>query len=205
MDGENIMGFFDSISDFIGTGGGDQGLLNVIDEGVQAGGKGLAEVDDFVNNEIPGGYILPAALAVALATGYYDPSLFASEAGFTGASETGLATLAGEGAAAYDVGLTAGGAPLYDFSPGTAIEYISPELDPTGSLAAAAGLKISPMQALRGLSLAKGLLGGGGGQESAIAPATQFRGARMPQGQVDYSGILNLLQMQSPQRRSLLG
>jgi hypothetical protein len=205
LDGENIMGFFDSISDFIGTGGGDQGLLNVIDEGVQAGGKGLAEVDDFVNNEIPGGYILPAALAVALATGYYDPSLFASEAGFTGASETGLATLAGEGAAAYDVGLTAGGAPLYDFSPGTAIEYISPELDPTGSLAAAAGLKISPMQALRGLSLAKGLLGGGGGQESAIAPATQFRGARMPQGQVDYSGILNLLQMQSPQRRSLLG
>jgi hypothetical protein len=197
------MGFFDSISDFIGTGGGDQGLLNVVDEGVQAAGSGLAEVDDFVNNEIPGGYILPAALAVALATGYYDPSLFASEAGFTGASETGLATLAGEGAAAYDVGLTAGGAPLYDFSPGTAIEYISPELDPTGSLAS--GLKITPMQALRGLSAAKGLLGGGGGQESAIAPATQFRGARMPSGQVDYSGILNLLQMQSPQRRSLLG
>jgi len=199
------MGFFDSFSDFIGTGGGDQGLLNVIDEGVQAGGKGLSEVDDFVNEEIPGGYILPAALAVALATGYYDPSLFASEAGFTGASETGLATLAGEGAAAYDVGLTAGGAPLYDFSPGTAIEYISPELDPTGSLASAIGLKITPMQALRGLNLAKGLLGGGGGQESAIAPATQFRGNRMPSGQVDYSGILNLLQMQSPQRKSLLG
>ena len=212
------MGFFDSFSDFIGTGGGDQGLLNVIDEGVQAGGKGLAEVDDFVNEEIPGGYILPAALAVALATGYYDPSLFASEAGFTGASETGLATLAGEGAAADVAGTTllgdasiaraaeataAGGAPIYDFSPGTAIEYVSPELDPTGSLAKSSF--ISPMQALRGLNAAKGLLGGGGGQESAIAPATQFRGNRMPQGQVDYSGILNLLQMQSPQRRSLLG
>jgi len=73
------------------------------------------------------------------------------------------------------------------------------KLDSTGT----SGFGISPMQALRGLSLAKGLLGGG--QEGAAAPATQFRGARLPQGEVDYSGILNLLQMRSPQRKSLLG
>jgi hypothetical protein len=94
-------------------------------------------------------------------------------------------------------------APIYDFSPETPVLDVSPELDPTGSLATASGFGISPMQALRGLSLAKGLLGGG--QEGAAAPATQFRGARLPQGEVDYSGILNLLQMRSPQRTSLLG
>jgi len=94
-------------------------------------------------------------------------------------------------------------APIYDYSPTTPVEQVSPELDPTGSLATSGGLSISPMQALRGLSLAKGLLGSG--QESAAAPATQFRGTRRPQGEVDYSGILNLLQMRSPQRTSLLG
>ena len=73
------------------------------------------------------------------------------------------------------------------------------KLDSTGT----SGFGISPMQALRGLSAAKSLLGSG--QEQAVAPATQFRGTRKPSGEVDYSGILGLLQMQSPQRRSLLG
>jgi hypothetical protein len=73
------------------------------------------------------------------------------------------------------------------------------KLDSTGT----SGFGISISQALRGLNLAKGLLGGG--QEGAAAPATQFRGARLPQGEVNYSGILNLLQMRSPQRKSLLG
>lgn len=73
------------------------------------------------------------------------------------------------------------------------------KLDSTGT----SGFGISPMQALRGLSAAKSLLGSG--QEQAAAPATQFRGTRKPSGEVDYSGILGLLQMQSPQRRSLLG
>lgn len=93
-------GILDTFSDIIGTGGGDQGLLNMVDQGVESVGGALASVDDFVNEEIPGGWYLPAAVAVAVATGYVDPTLFATEgAGFTGASETGLATLAGEGAA----------------------------------------------------------------------------------------------------------
>jgi len=165
-------GILDDFSDAIGTGGGDQGLLNSIDEGVQSVGGGLAEVDDFVNEEIPGGWVLPAAIAVAVATGYVDPTLFAAEAGageagalgFTGASETGLATLAGEGAATDLAGTTLLGeagltgaaesgigeaftspivdapisqyelSPITDFSPNVPIESVSPEFDPTGSL-----------------------------------------------------------------------
>jgi hypothetical protein len=87
-------GVLDTFSDIIGTGGGDQGLLNVVDEGVQAVGSGLAEVDDFVNEEIPGGWLLPAAVAVAVATGYVDPTLFATEAGTAGLTTAESAALA---------------------------------------------------------------------------------------------------------------
>ena len=125
-------GVLDTFSDIIGTGGGDTGLLNVIDEGVQAAGSGLAEVDDFVNEEIPGGWLLPAAIAIAVATGYVDPTLFAAEVGteaagtaaLTGASETGLATLAGEGAVA-DV---AGNVLLSEAGLAGAAETVTPEL-----------------------------------------------------------------------------
>jgi hypothetical protein len=308
----------DVVSDVIGTGGGDQGLLNVVDEGVQSVGSGLAEVDDFVNEEIPGGYILPAALAVALATGYVDPTLFAAEAGAAGAGTTAGGLTASEMAAltalapetgtaigasaagATGAGLTAaeiaeltllapetgtsiglsgelapiigsieepltsglsfgdGGAytlPIeapvigqpYDVTPLTdpvtgqpfgSIEepltgnYMDgftsvsetglatlpeegmlvdlPGTTILGDLGLAGAVEtaipssgISAMDVLRGVNAAKGLLGSG--QEQAVAPATQFKGTRVPQGQVDYSGILSLLQMQSPQRRSLLG
>ena len=107
--------------------------------------------------------------------------------GFTSTSETGLATLPEEGMQVDLPGTTL----LGDLGLAGAVETPIPS----------GGISIT--QALRGLSLAKGLLGGG--QEQAAAPATQFRGTRVPQGQVDYSGILSLLQMQSPQRRSLLG
>lgn len=84
-------------------------LLASVDPG-PAIGQGLAEVDDFVNDEIPGGWILPAAVAVAVTTGYVDPTMFGEaalgEAAFTGATETGLATLAGEGAVADTIGAT---------------------------------------------------------------------------------------------------
>ena len=107
--------------------------------------------------------------------------------GFTSTSETGLATLPEEGMMPDLPGTTL----LGDLGLAGAVETPIPSSS------------ISISQALRGLNLAKGLLGGG--QEGAAAPATQFRGARLPQGEVDYSGILNLLQMRSPQRTSLLG
>ena len=57
-------------------------------------GQGLAEVDTFVNREIPGGWTLPAVIAVAYMTGYFDPSLLATE----GAATTGAGGVAGGGA-----------------------------------------------------------------------------------------------------------
>lgn len=104
----------DPISDVLGTSGGGGGILGAvedlgesIDKGItQPIGKGLSEVDTFVNRELPGGWTLPAVAALAYGTGYVDPSLLAGEAAFTGATETGLATLAGEGALADTVGTT---------------------------------------------------------------------------------------------------
>jgi hypothetical protein len=107
--------------------------------------------------------------------------------GFTSTSETGLATLPEEGMMPDLPGTTL----LGDLGLAGAVETPIPS----------SGLSVK--QLLTGANLAKGLLGAG--QESAAAPATQFRGTRLPQGEVDYSGILGLLQMQSPQRRSLLG
>ena len=70
---------------------------------------------------------------------------------------------------------------------------------------AASTSSISPNQAIQGLRMASGLLGGQ--QGTPAGAAAQFRGSTMPQGSVDYSGILNLLQARSPQRNpnSLLG
>jgi len=100
--GNPISVITDPISSAIGTDGGGGGILGGladIDPGPAIGGA-LADVDEFVNEEIPGGWVTPALIAAAAATGYVDPSLLGGEAAFAGASETGLATLAGEGAAA---------------------------------------------------------------------------------------------------------
>ena len=65
---------------------------------------------------------------------------------------------------------------------------------------------ISPMQALRGLSGVRGLLGGGQQQQQAIPQMQMGSRTQMPQGEVDYSGIYNLLALQRPRNpNSLLG
>ena len=65
---------------------------------------------------------------------------------------------------------------------------------------------ISPMQALRGLSGVRGLLGGGQQQPQAIPQMQMGSRTQMPQGAVDYSGIYNLLALQRPRNpNSLLG
>ena len=99
-------GITDPVSDVLGTSGGGGGILGAGEDLVKGVGKALEESDKFVNREIPGGYVLPAAIALAATTGYVDPSLLAGEAAFTGATETGLATLAGEAAVADTVGAT---------------------------------------------------------------------------------------------------
>ena len=65
--------------------------------GQGSGGGGIfggffENLDDAVNT-LPGGWLLPAAVAVAVTTGYVDPSVFATEAGTTALATEGAATL----------------------------------------------------------------------------------------------------------------
>jgi hypothetical protein len=112
--GDIVSAVTDPISEVLGTDGGGGGILGAaedvgqaiggaVEDVGQAIGSGLAEVDEFVNRELPGGWITPAAVAAAIAAPYAAPALLGEGAGaaaFTGATETGLATLAGESAAA---------------------------------------------------------------------------------------------------------
>jgi hypothetical protein len=123
-----ISAITDPISSAIGTDGGGGGVLGAladIDPG-PAIGSGLAEVDDFVNDEIPGGWALPAALAVAYATGYIDPSLFATEAAATAAAEAGAGAIATEvGQAAFFEALAAGATSAEAVSAGLGAEALA--------------------------------------------------------------------------------
>lgn len=65
-----------------GQGGGGGGLF----------GGFFENLDDAVNT-LPGGWALPIAVAVAVATGYVDPTLFATEAGTTALATEGATTL----------------------------------------------------------------------------------------------------------------
>lgn len=249
-------------------------------------GKGLSEVDTFVNRELPGGWTLPAVIAVAYMTGYLDPTVFgaegaaavgtaegataAGEAAYsaaiangataaeataaanaaassyaTGASGAGLldaaalaegGTTAGMGAAANTglpvgtetlvgtVGASSGGAPIFDYSteatltPGgnvvpattlpTEMAAIDAQIATAGKEAAASlPMKISPMQAIQGIRMASGLLGGGQQQQSAQLPQMGGSyGAGKAPGVVDYSGLYNLLALQRARNpNSLLG
>jgi hypothetical protein len=97
----------DPISSVLGTDGGGGGILGAVEDVGQAIGGGLADVDKFVNQNLPGGWISPALIAGAVAAPYLAPALAAEGAGaaaFTGATETGLATLASEAAVADTVG-----------------------------------------------------------------------------------------------------
>lgn len=284
--GDIFSAITDPVSDVLGTSGGGGGILGAGEDLVRGVGNALAESDKFVNREIPGGYVLPAAIALAATTGYVDPSLLAGEAAFTGATETGLATLAAEGAVADTVGATllseaataaaadavaeAAAAEVF----GQALPYteafdavqlskqgltpsqigtslstsgvdpavgqymgelatqgLSPEAiaqeianlqlaDPSQYIAqdvmqqARSGASIyqgvpsgiSPSQVLQGLRSASGLLGGRQQQPQAY-PQMQMGGrTQMPQGDVDYSGLYNLLALQRARNpNSLLG
>jgi hypothetical protein len=146
------------------------------------------------------------------------------ELGLTGV-EGGLAgpTYGELGVTGLETGsVGAGGAPVFDYSqevilsPGgnyipantlpSEIAGLDAEILKAGEAAIkAAPVSISPSQAIQGVRMASGLLGGQ--QGTPAGAAAQFRGSTMPQGAVDYSGILNLLQTRSPQRNpySLLG
>ena len=247
-----ISAITDPISSALGTDGGDGGILGTladIDPG-PAIGSGLADVDKFVGNEIPGGWTTVGA-AAALGTGlYFAPEIAAAFGGEAGASQAlssftpemlayanaaddpimAINAISGMTPAQFAAATNAAGAgvgsalmgPTYAELGVTGVEggLAGPtyaELGYTGlnnaeaiaaadaAAKAASSISISPNQAIQGLRMASGLLGG---QQGTPAGATaQFRGSTMPQGAVDYSGILNLLQARSPMRNpnSLLG
>jgi hypothetical protein len=275
-----------------GSGGGALGALAKIDPG-PAIGSGLAELDEFVNDEIPGGWVtvgLAAATAGAAAgAGAGAGAAAGSTAGAAGgtgltagagasggllASGGTVGALGGAGTAAGIAGTQAaaglgiaGGSALAGTGAAigaglSGVGGLSPALPAAGSVGGAgAGLSA---QLAPGTILGTGLPGGGaigtsymlgtnglpaltasgqlipassisfGGQavpagslgiKDALdiarlgrgmlaqqpgtpgAATAQFRGSSMPQGAVDYSGILNLLQARRAQRNpnSLLG
>ena len=109
--GNPISAITDPISSVLGTDGGGGGILGAVEDVAQGAGSALADVDKFVGREIPGGWVTVGAAAVP----FLAPEVLAMtapELAFTGATETGLATLAGEGALADTIGATllAGGA-----------------------------------------------------------------------------------------------
>jgi hypothetical protein len=109
--GNPIAAITDPISSVLGTDGGGGGILGAVEDVAQGAGSALADVDKFVGREIPGGWVTVGAATVP----FLAPEVLAMaapEAAFTGLTETGLATLAGEGALADTIGATllAGGA-----------------------------------------------------------------------------------------------
>ena len=116
----------DAVSSALGTDGGGGGLLGGVEDLGQGIGSGLAEVDTFVNREVPGGWVLPAALAAAYATGYIDPSLFASEAAAAAGAEAGAGAIATEaGQTAFFEALASGASSAEAVNAGLAVEALT--------------------------------------------------------------------------------
>jgi hypothetical protein len=183
-----IAAITDPISSAIGTDGGGGGVLGAladIDPG-PAIGSGLAEVDDFVNDEIPGGWATVGAVAVAAGTGYVDPSLFAAEAGAAGAGAAG-GTAAG-------TGLTAGaGASGGLLASGGTVGALGGAGSAAGiaGTQAAAGLGIAGGSALAGTGAAIGAgLSGVGGLSPALPAAGGVGGAGAMSAQLAPGTIL---------------
>lgn len=111
--GDIISAVTDPISSVLGTDGGDGGILGLVEEGGKVIGGAVEDIVQGGSNILAGadkavGYKLPQIGAV-LAVPYLAPelaALAAPEAAFTAATETGLATLAGEGALADTIGAT---------------------------------------------------------------------------------------------------
>lgn len=106
--GDIISAVTDPISDVLGTSGGGGGILGAVEDVGQAIGDVGASFEKEVVDPL-GGYKVVAPVAAAVAAPYLLPelaALAAPEAAFTAATETGLATLAGEGALADTIGAT---------------------------------------------------------------------------------------------------
>lgn len=164
----------DTTSSALGTDGGGGGVLGAladIDPG-PAIGSGLADVDDFVNDEIPGGWVT-VGLAAATAGA-------ASGAGAGAGAASGTATGAAGGTAAGS-GLTAGaGASGGLLASGGTVGALGGAGTAAGiaGTQAAAGLGIAGGSALAGTGAAIGAgLSGVGGLSPALPAAGGVGGA----------------------------
>ena len=172
--GNPIAAITDPISSALGTDGGGGGILGGladIDPG-PALGSGLAEVDTFVNREIPGGWVtvgLAAATAGAgAAAGAGAGAAAGSTAGAAGGTAAGTGLTAGAGASG---GLLVGGGTAGALtSAGTASGIAATQ--------AAAGLGVAGGSALAGTGAAIGAgLSGVGGLSPALPAAGGVGGA----------------------------
>jgi hypothetical protein len=161
--GNPISAITDPISSALGTDGGGGGVLGAladIDPG-PAIGSGLAEVDDFVNDEIPGGwYTVGAAAATAGA-----------------ASAAGAGAGAASGTAAGGTGLTGGaGASGGLLASGGTVGSLGGAGSAAGiaGTQAAAGLGIAGGSALAGTGAA---IGAGTGTVGSLNPALPSLGS----------------------------
>jgi len=270
--GDIISAVTDPISDVLGTSGDGGGILGAVEDVGQAVGDVGASFEKEVIDPL-GGYKVVAPIAAAVAAPYLLPelaALAAPEAAFAGATETGLATLAGEGALADTVGatllseaataaaveqaatqalpytlaadasnlaasgfneatiaqnLTASGVDSFVAADAARLAsqglseaaiaqnlsqaYTTAELAGTGLTSNALGLAssgISAGQALQGLRAASGLLGGRQQPQQQMPQMQMGSRTQIPQGNVDYSGLYNLLALQRPRNpNSLLG
>lgn len=138
---------------------------------------------------------------------------FATELGLSGGS--GLSTAgasgnvlagiygAGEGAA---FGMSDELAAELGLSGGSGLDTAGAAGDPLAGIYGASKPLITPGQALQAARLGTGLLSGGQQQPQQQAQQQMMRQNVMPRGAVDYSGIYNLLSLQTPRNPySLLG
>jgi hypothetical protein len=190
--GNPIAAITDPISSALGTDGGGGGILGglaAIDPG-PAIGSGLAEVDDFVNDEIPGGWITvgAAAAAAAAAGAAGGAGAAAGTAGAAGGTAAGTGLTGGVGGASGILGgTTASGLAGAGTASGIAATQAAAGLGVAGGSALASGLGatgagLSGVGSLGAAMPAAGNVGGAGAGFSAqLAPGT-ILGTGLPGG-----------------------
>jgi hypothetical protein len=186
-------------------------VLGPVEDAVKDVGR---DIDDFVNDVIPGGWLTVAALAGAYyygMPGFGEGGLSAAEAEFIAAD---AAQLANQGlstaqvtqtlsAAGVPAGLAESAATLAGM--GLPEAEIIANLGNTMSLSQVPSMSsISVTDALRGANLANQLLGGAQQTPTGVSGMPGQQAAGMSAQGVDYSNLLNLLSAQ-PSTTGLLG
>jgi len=129
--------------------GGSSPLAPIVDTAEDIGGTigDLGnQVDQAVNDNVPGGWALPAAVAVAVIAPEIAPELFAEAGGETAAGSEIGADIGSDVVVTpvEEPPVATPNAPTYDYSPNVDISEASPELDPTGSMASSTLNDITP-------------------------------------------------------------